>query len=217
VTLIKLEGITKAFGERKVLDNISLEIAEGDYVSISGQSGAGKSTLMNIIGTLDNSYSGDYLYRGAKLKENERDSFRNHKLGFIFQQFNLLPSISALENVTLPYVFSKDIDKEFNNKIEVLFNKLSLSEQMHQIVATLSGGEKQRVALLRSIVMNPEIILADEPTGNLDKDNSLLIRNFLKDMNNEGKTIIVVTHDREFAQDAKRKLYLEGGQFNELA
>lgn len=214
-SIIELKNIIKCFNEKIVLNDICLDIKSGDYISIIGASGAGKSTLMNIIGALDNEYDGEYYYKGRLLKNREMDRYRNEKLGFIFQQFNLIPTLSAYDNVMLPYVYSSVDNKEIEEKCRELFSRFNLHNQEKQIVNTLSGGEKQRIALIRSIIMNPEIILADEPTGNLDRDNAKLIRSFLEQMNEAGKTIIVVTHDADFANDSKRKLYISEGKIVE--
>lgn len=214
-SIIELKNIIKRFNEKIVLNDICLDIKSGDYISVIGASGAGKSTLMNIIGALDNEYDGEYYYNGRLLKSREMDRYRNEKLGFIFQQFNLIPTLSAYDNVMLPYVYSSVDNKEIEEKCRELFSRFNLHNQEKQIVNTLSGGEKQRIALIRSIIMNPEIILADEPTGNLDRDNAKLIRSFLEQMNEEGKTIIVVTHDADFANDSKRKLYISEGKIVE--
>lgn len=214
-SIIELKNITKRFEEKVVLNDVCLGIEEGDYISVVGASGAGKSTLMNIIGALDNQYDGEYFYRGQLLKRREMDRYRNEKLGFIFQQFNLIPTLSAYDNVMLPYVYSALDNQEIEEECEELFVRFNLHNQKNQIVNTLSGGEKQRIALIRSIIMKPEIILADEPTGNLDMDNARLIRSFLKQMNEEGKTVIVVTHDNTFANEAKRKLRISGGKIIE--
>lgn len=214
-SIIELKNITKRFEEKVVLNDVCLDIEEGDYISVIGASGAGKSTLMNIIGALDNQYDGEYFYRGHLLKRREMDRYRNEKLGFIFQQFNLIPTLSAYDNVMLPYVYSALDNQKIEEECEELFVRFNLYNQKNQIVNTLSGGEKQRIALIRSIIMKPEIILADEPTGNLDMDNARLIRSFLRQMNEEGKTVIVVTHDNAFANEAKRKLRISGGKIIE--
>lgn len=214
-SIIELKNITKQFDGKIVLNDICLDIKVGDYISVVGASGAGKSTLMNIIGALDNEYDGEYYYKGKRLKDKEMDRYRNQKLGFIFQQFNLIPTLSAYDNVMLPYVYSSADSKDIEEKCRELFSRFNLHNQENQIVNTLSGGEKQRIALIRSIIMNPEIILADEPTGNLDKNNARLIQAFLEKMNETGKTIIVVTHDSDFANQSKRKLYISEGKILE--
>ncbi|MBQ9701292.1 MAG: ABC transporter ATP-binding protein [Lachnospiraceae bacterium] len=215
-TILSLHNISKSYGLKKVLDNINLNIKEGEYISITGESGAGKSTLLNIIGGLDYAYEGEYYFQECLLVEKKLSQFRNKHIGFIFQQYNLLSSLSSKENVLLPYVYcKKDIDG-IEQRCEELFEKFSLKDQKEQIVSTLSGGEKQRVALLRSIIMDPDIILADEPTGNLDNKNAMLVREFLKEMNMYGKTIIVVTHDIEFANEAKRHMHISGGGLYEI-
>lgn len=210
-SLVSLSKIRKVFGQKTVLNDISIDINQGDYISVVGESGAGKSTFMNIIGLLDRNYDGDYYYNGKRLTLREQDGFRNRHIGFIFQQYNLISNISAKENVMLPYTYYNGSLYNIENRCSELFERFGLTSQMNQIVNTLSGGEKQRVALMRSILLDPEIVLADEPTGNLDKNNSIIIRDFLKDINSEGKTIVVVTHDMSFANDASIKLKIESG------
>ena len=209
--LIKLENVTKKYGDKKVLNNINISISEGEYVSIVGASGTGKSTLLNIIGTLDKNFEGDYWYKDKKLCKSELDSFRNRHIGYIFQQYNLLPELTCYENVLLPYVYYEGTRKNIGQRVKALFQEFGLEEQIDQEVSTLSGGEKQRIALIRSIVLNPDIILADEPTGNLDKKNSNSVQCLLEKLNGDGKTVIVVTHDEEFADKASLKLCVENG------
>jgi len=214
--MIELINITKKYNNKVILNNISLSIKQEEYIAIIGQSGAGKSTLMNIIGTLDNEFEGDYYFENTKLtKSKEINNYRNSKIGFIFQQYNLVSNLSSFENILLPYVFCADKIPGINDRIDSLLDRFNLLEQKNQIINTLSGGEQQRIALVRSIVLNPDIIIADEPTGNLDKKNSEVIQNFLFDMNSSGKTIIIVTHDLELAKKSKRTYLISGGSISE--
>jgi putative ABC transport system ATP-binding protein len=213
--IITLRHISKQFGNKCVLEDINLVINRGDYLSVVGLSGAGKSTLMNIIGTLDMKFDGDYFYYDKKIMESNAGKFRNNNVGFIFQQYNLIPELNAYDNAILPYIYSGAVNKKVEQNVSYWFEYFGLKGKENQISNTMSGGEKQRVALIRSIALDPEIIIADEPTGNLDKNNSDLIRDFLVQMNKKGKTIIVVTHDLEFAKDATRKLKLEAGKLYE--
>lgn len=214
-SIIKLKNVSKSYGTKKVLSNVKIDILSGEYISIIGRSGAGKSTLMNIIGGLDSDYLGDYFFQGQLIYTRQKNRLRNQHIGFIFQQYNLLPLLSAKENVLLPYSFCSDNIDGIHKRCDELFEKFGLTEQKHQLVNTMSGGEKQRIALLRSIIMEPEIIIADEPTGNLDCENALIIRDFLLEMHRKGKTIIVVTHDLQFANEAQRHFKIESGELYE--
>ena len=213
--LLELRNINKSFGDKNVLEDIRLKIFTGDYISITGASGSGKSTLVNILAFLDNDFRGEYLFNGNTVKKDKQAEFRNRHLGFIFQQYNLIPQLTAYENAILPYSFFRGNIPDFKEKITEMFTLFGLEKQMNQVVNTLSGGEKQRVAMIRSISLDPEIIIADEPTGNLDENNSVIVRKYLKMLNKLGKTIIVVTHDLPFADEAKRKLRLSGGKLDE--
>ncbi len=215
--LITLKHITKTFGNRSVLEDVCLDIDDGEYISVIGESGAGKSTLMNIIGLLDSEFGGEYLFRGAPIDRKHANLFRNEHVGYIFQQYNLLPTLTAYDNVMLPYAFS---DKNYGNieeRAETLFRHFGLWEIRDQEVAKMSGGEKQRVALIRSIILEPEILIADEPTGNLDSRNAQLTQTFLEEMHQQGKTIIVVTHDEAFAKKADRIYRIQGGRLDEIS
>ena len=210
--LLSLKGIRKTYGTHVVLDDLQLQIYRGDYLAITGESGAGKSTLMNIIGTLDEHYQGEYCYRGRVIRPNERNEFRNAHMGFIFQQYNLLPGLTVEENVLLPYMYGKGRKEDIKARGENLLHRFKLYELKDKTAACLSGGEKQRVALARSLILEPEILLADEPTGNLDKGNARRVQEFLAEMHAEGKTIVLVTHDPEFAALAGRRVKITGGK-----
>lgn len=220
--LIDLKNIIKSYRngdqELQVLKNISLEVEEGEFLAIMGPSGSGKSTLMNIIGMLDRPTSGEYYLDGkevASLGEKQSAQVRNKEIGFVFQQFFLLSKLNALQNVELPLIYAgvapskrKSLSKKFLTKVE-------LSERMHHLPSELSGGQKQRVAIARALVNSPSIILADEPTGALDTKTGEQIMQLLTELNQEGKTIIMVTHEPEVAAFAKRQIVIRDGVITE--
>lgn len=216
--MINLRDIRKSYLLGKVridvLRGLDLDVDEGDFVAIMGPSGSGKSTLLNIIGCLDRPTSGRYLFEGIDIAErtdNELAELRNKRFGFVFQTFNLLPRYSALRNVELP-MFYGDIpqSKRHERAIEVL-KKVGIIERKDHTPAELSGGEQQRVAIARALVMNPAVILADEPTGNLDSKAGLEIMGIFRQLNDEGITIILVTHERSIAELAKRIITIRDG------
>ncbi|MBN1949145.1 MAG: ABC transporter ATP-binding protein [Candidatus Cloacimonetes bacterium] len=218
-TVISLNDINKNYyvGEITIsaLQKVNLKIMEGEFVSIMGASGSGKSTLMNLIGCLDVASSGEYLLDGvnvSRLKADEFADIRNKKIGFVFQNFNLLPRTSALENVELPLLYDRSGILRNNTKAarEALI-KVGLGDRLDHIPNQLSGGQKQRVALARALVNNPSLILADEPTGNLDSSTSLEIMELFAKLNKQGKTILIVTHEYDIAEYTKRTVFLKDG------
>ncbi|MBU4210751.1 ABC transporter ATP-binding protein [Patescibacteria group bacterium] len=218
-TLLQLKNVTKTYGSQDTkfdaLKNINLKIDSGEFVSITGPSGSGKSTLMHIIGLLDNPTSGKVILENkntSKLKENQLASLRNKSLGFVFQQFNLLSKTSSLDNTILPLLYS-DIPQKEHKKLGIkMLDKVKIKNKASNTPAQLSGGEQQRVAIARALINNPKIILADEPTGNLDSKSGKNIIKLLKRLNKEGKTIILVTHDLSLAKLANRMITIKDGQ-----
>lgn len=216
--LIKLNNISKIYkcGEREVraLDNINLEIYEGEFVAIIGKSGSGKSTLMNILGALDSPTMGEYYLCGedvSGLSDDCLSEIRNSKIGFIFQGFNLIYGLSARENVELPLIYRKVPKSERRELSKRSLAQVGLESRMDHKPAQMSGGQQQRVAIARALAAKPSIILADEPTGNLDSKSGDDIINILKDINKSGKTVILITHDNKIADMAKRRIKIQDG------
>ena len=220
--LIKLTNIIKSYRngdqELRVLKDIDLEAEEGEFLAIMGPSGSGKSTLMNIIGLLDRSSSGNYWLEGeeaSQLSEKKLASVRNDQIGFVFQQFFLLSKLNALQNVELPLIYAGVPSAKRKKLAKQYLEKVELAERMTHLPSELSGGQKQRVAIARALVNTPAIILADEPTGALDTKTGQQIMELLIELNNEGKTIIMVTHEPEIAAYAKRTIVLRDGVITE--
>lgn len=218
-SLIRLENIVKIYklGEVEVhaLRGVSIEVGEGEFVAIMGPSGSGKSTLMNIIGCLDTPTRGKYYLEGIEvsgLSRNELARIRNQRIGFVFQTFNLLPRTSALENVELPLFYNNTSAKERKRKAMEALKSVGLEGREKHTSAQLSGGEQQRVAIARALVTNPSIILADEPTGNLDTISSIEIMSIFQQLNEQGRTIILVTHENDISQYAKRLIKIRDGK-----
>ncbi|WP_243292301.1 ABC transporter ATP-binding protein [Bacillus sp. FJAT-47783] len=216
--MIDLKGITKSYqlGKEKVdiLKGIDLKIYQGDFVAIMGPSGSGKSTLMNIIGCLDRATTGTYLFDEEDIstyKDQQLAKIRNLSIGFVFQQFQLLPRLNALKNVELPMVYAGVGKKEREERAKLALEKVGLADRMLHMPNELSGGQKQRVAIARSIVNEPKLILADEPTGALDTKTSYAIMEHFVELNEEGTTIILVTHEKEVADYAKRIITVRDG------
>jgi len=200
------------------LNNVSIEIEKGEFLAIIGPSGSGKSTLMNMIGCLDRPESGKYLLDGkdiGRMNDNQLATIRNQKIGFIFQNFNLLAKLSAIENVELPMLYSGVSAKERRERALEGLSKVGLKERSGHLPSQLSGGQQQRVAIARALAGNPAILLADEPTGALDSKTSKEILQMMKQLNELGHTIILITHDLEIAKQAKRMVTIQDGQLQE--
>jgi putative ABC transport system ATP-binding protein len=220
--LIDIKDVFKIYnkGENEVraLDGVSLNIKIGEYVAIIGQSGSGKSTLMNILGCLDVPTHGEYILDGkriAKLTDNELSLIRNLQIGFIFQGFNLISSLDAFENVELPLIYRGLKREERHKLVFEALERVHLTNRMHHRPSQLSGGQQQRVAIARAIAAHPPIILADEPTGNLDSRSGSEVIEILRELNDEGRTIILITHDNKIAQTAKRIVKIHDGKIVE--
>ncbi|MGT2548184.1 ABC transporter ATP-binding protein [Streptococcus milleri] len=216
--LIDLKNVNKSYRngdqELQVLKDIHLAVEEGEFVAIMGPSGSGKSTLMNIIGLLDRPTSGEYYLEGeevAKLGEKKLAKVRNQQIGFVFQQLFLLSKLNALQNVELPLIYAGVSQSKRKALAEQYLKKVELEARMHHLPSELSGGQKQRVAIARALVNHPSIILADEPTGALDTKTGEQIMELLTELNREGKTIIMVTHEPEIAAFAKRQIVIRDG------
>lgn len=214
--MIILKNICKSFGKLKVLQNINLQIDDGEIVSISGASGAGKTTLLNIMGTLDRADSGQILIDGkdvCRLSDKELSFFRNQKVGFVFQFHHLLPEFTALENAIMPALICSGDRKKAETKAKELFDILSISDKQESYPDKLSGGEQQRVAVIRALINSPAIVLADEPTGNLDSKNAeSLFKLFFTLRQRLGHTFVIVTHSRELSKMCDRELIIHDGK-----
>ena len=216
--IIRMTNITKVYTtgdvETVVLRDIDLVVKRGDFLGITGRSGSGKSTMMHILGLLDTPTKGEYILNGtdvSKLDEDEQAFQRNKEIGFVFQQFNLLPKLSALENVILPAIYAGMKSKERIEKADMLLTMLGLADHLHKRPNQMSGGQQQRVAIARALMNDPELILADEPTGNLDTKSGDDVMNTLKQLNKEGKTIVLITHEHDIAMQAKKLSSAEEG------
>jgi len=218
--LIKLESVSKTYHLGKidlpVLKNINLEISQGSFISIMGPSGSGKSTLMYLLGCLDIPTKGRIFFEDkdiSKLSENELAKIRREKIGFVFQQFNLIPNLTALENIMLPMVFKGLKEEERKKRAEELLEAVEMLKREHHKPLELSGGEQQRVAIARAFANNPDIIIADEPTGNLDSSSGRAVMDILADFHKkQGKTVVVVTHDPNIASYSKEIINIKDGQ-----
>ncbi|HLG39123.1 MAG TPA: ABC transporter ATP-binding protein [Chitinophagaceae bacterium] len=217
-SIIHLENIRKSYymgkNELEVLKGISLDIFKNEYVALMGPSGSGKSTLMNIIGCLDTATSGKYILNSqdvSKMEDNALAEVRNKEIGFVFQQFNLLPRLTALENVALPLVYAGLSRKNRNEKAMHVLDLVNLTDRSHHKPNELSGGQSQRVAIARAVVNDPSIILADEPTGNLDTRTSYEIMEIFGKIHSEGNTVVLVTHEEDIAKHAHRVIRLRDG------
>src|SRR5947208_3636026 len=217
--LIQLQGVKKVFYtdevETHALADVHLEIKQGEYVSIAGPSGCGKTTLLSLLGLLDTPTEGTYLLEGAavaNLSAAERARIRNRRIGFIFQAFNLIGDLTVYENVELPLTYRGMAAKERRERVQVALERVGMSHRMKHYPSQLSGGQQQRVAVARAVVGKPSILLADEPTGNLDSRNSESVMELLEELHKEGATICMVTHDPRFARYAERSIHLFDGR-----
>ena len=209
--LIQIKNLSKKFGKVKALDNINLNIYKGEWLAIMGPSGSGKSTLLNILSLMDDPSSGKYILDNEdleKINEEQKITLRREKIGLIFQQFHLIPYLSALENVMLSQYYHSSVDEE---DAKAVLEKVGLSHRLSHLPSQLSGGEQQRVCIARALINNPEILLADEPTGNLDEANEKIVLETLQKLKNEGKTIVLITHNPELAKFPDRTLILQHG------
>ena len=214
--IIRLKDISKTYGKNdaktEALQNISFSINEGELVAIVGASGSGKSTILNILGCIDRATKGDYYFRGKKISlysDKELAKIRNEEIGFVLQYFGLVPTYTVYENIELPLVYAKSKNKK--EKVNAMLKKLEILDKKEKLPSELSGGQNQRVAIGRALVNNPSIILADEPTGALDKNTSRQVINLLKELNKEGKTVIIITHDEKISKECNRVINLEDG------
>jgi putative ABC transport system ATP-binding protein len=217
--MIKTNDLTKIFRTEEVettaLNKVTLNVKEGEYVAVMGPSGCGKSTLLNILGLLDNPSSGSYIFNGtevANLKERDRTIFRKGNIGFVFQSFNLIDELNVYENVELPLIYLKMKTGDRKKQVEQVLERMKIGHRAKHFPQQLSGGQQQRVAIARAVVANPKLILADEPTGNLDSKNGIEVINLLTELNKEGTTIIMVTHSDRDAGYAHRVVNLFDGQ-----
>ncbi|MES2673508.1 MAG: ABC transporter ATP-binding protein [Pseudomonadota bacterium] len=222
MSLIVLENIVKHYlmGQETVraVDGITLAIAANEYVAFTGSSGSGKSTMMNILGALDKPSSGCYLLNGrdvSKLNQDELANIRNHEVGFIFQSFNLLPRLSALGNVMQPLIYRGVALKAREQAARRVLERVGLTDRVHHLPNQLSGGQRQRVAIARALVTSPSILLADEPTGNLDSSTTAEIMKLFDELHYEGNTIVMVTHEPEIARHCHRVLHMQDGKLSQ--
>lgn len=216
--MIKIINLTKIFRTESVqttaLNEVSLEISQGEFVAIMGPSGCGKSTLLNMIGLLDNPTSGELWFMDqevSRYSENDRTDLRNGNLGFVFQSFNLIDELTVFENVELPLLYAGVSTRERVKRVNEALERMQIAHRTEHYPQQLSGGQQQRVAIARTIVTNPRIILADEPTGNLDSTNGNEVMNLLKELNHDGATVVMVTHSEENAREAERIIRMMDG------
>lgn len=217
--MLKIENLKKSFRTEEIetiaLNGVSFEVKQGEFLAIMGPSGCGKSTLLNILGLLDNPTSGKYTlldHEVAKLKEKDRTLFRKGNIGFVFQSFNLIDELNVYENVELPLIYLKIKASDRKKKVNEILNRMNISHRAGHFPQQLSGGQQQRVAIARAVVSNPKLILADEPTGNLDSKNGKEVIELLSELNREGTTIIMVTHSQHDASYAHRVINLFDGE-----
>ena len=217
--MLKVENLKKSFFTEEIetiaLNGVSFEVKEGEFVAVMGPSGCGKSTLLNILGLLDNPTGGSYELLGQQvgdLREKDRTQFRKGNLGFVFQSFNLIDEMTVFENVELPLVYMGVKASERKRRVEEILERMNISHRASHFPQQLSGGQQQRVAIARAVISNPKLVLADEPTGNLDSRNGKEVMLLLQELNREGTTIIMVTHSQHDAQYASRTICLFDGQ-----
>ena len=217
--MIQIQNLKKSFRTEEVetlaLNKVKLNVGEGEFVAIMGPSGCGKSTLLNIIGMLDNPTDGSYQFAGHEvsgLKESQRTQLRKGNLGFVFQSFNLIDELTVYENVELPLIYLKMSKSERKQKVRAVLERMKIAHRAKHFPQQLSGGQQQRVAISRAVVSNPKLILADEPTGNLDSKNGIEVMNLLTELNQEGTTIVMVTHSDRDSHYAHRVVNLFDGQ-----
>ncbi|MBE6286238.1 MAG: ABC transporter ATP-binding protein [Bacteroidales bacterium] len=217
--MLKVENLKKSFFTEEIetiaLNGVSFEVKEGEFVAVMGPSGCGKSTLLNILGLLDNPTGGKYTLLGKEvgdLREKERTQFRKGNLGFVFQSFNLIDEMTVFENVELPLVYMGVKASERKQRVNDILERMNISHRAGHFPQQLSGGQQQRVAIARAVISNPKLVLADEPTGNLDSKNGQEVMHLLQELNREGTTIIMVTHSQHDAQYASRTICLFDGQ-----
>lgn len=220
--MISLKAVNKYYitGDEKLhaLKDINFEVKKGEFVSIMGPSGSGKSTLIKILGLLDNSFDGEYLLDGKnirKLSDDKLSDIRNKQIGFVFQNFNLIKNLSIKENISLPMLYQGVSKRKCEERVLELLKKIDLVSKINKYPSELSGGQQQRISIIRSLVNNPDIIIADEPTGALDSHTSKEIMNIFKDLNKEGITVIVITHDINVARETNRIVRILDGELKE--
>ena len=220
--MITITNLSKHFRTEDVetiaLDNVSFEVKDGEFVAIMGPSGCGKSTLLNILGLLDNPTSGTYLLGGrdvSQLRERDRTNVRKGEIGFVFQSFNLIDELTVAENIELPLTYLNIKSSERKERVQQIMKRMAISHRAHHFPHQLSGGQQQRVAIARAVVFGPKLILADEPTGNLDSKNGAEVMQLLTELNQEGTTIVMVTHNEHDAQMAQRTIRLFDGKIVE--
>ena len=221
MALIEVKNLTKIYQDNEIetvgLDNINLKINKGEFLAITGPSGSGKSTLLQVLGCLDRPTSGQYLIDGRdldKYSDDELAHIRNNTMGFVFQAFNLLPRLSVLDNVKLPLIYSGVKEPQRTEIAKNMIELVGLTPRSEYIASRLSGGQKQRVAIARALINNPKVIFADEPTGNLDSKSGEIILDFFQKLNDQGHTIVVVTHESYVAQSAKRIIQVRDGRIS---
>lgn len=220
--MISLKKVNKYYitGDEKLhaLKDIDLKVKKGEFLAIMGPSGSGKSTMIKILGLLDNSFQGEYLLNGKdirKLTDDELSTIRNKKIGFVFQNFNLIKNLSVKENIALPMQYQRVSKRQCQERVLELLKRVDLTSKIDKYPTELSGGQQQRVSIIRALVNNPDIIIADEPTGALDSNTSKEIMNIFKELNQEGITVIIITHDINVAKEAKRIVKIFDGELKE--